>query len=87
MPSDLVRMNIIVNSVQVDALCSVVHRSAVEKEGRDWARRLKEVVPRQQYEVIIQAAVGSNIIARERVAPMRKDVSTLFVFQQSLLRE
>lgn len=64
--SDLVRMNILVNSVKVDALCSVVHRSAVEKEGRDWVKRLKEVVPRQQYEVIIQAAVGNDIIARER---------------------
>jgi translation elongation factor EF-4 len=65
--SDLVRMNILVNSVKVDALCSVVHRSAVDKEGRDWVKRLKEVVPRQQYEVIIQAAVGNNIIARERL--------------------
>lgn len=64
--SDLVRMNILVNGTKVDALCSVVHRSVVEKEGRDWARRLKEVVPRQQYEVIIQAAVGTNIVARER---------------------
>lgn len=49
--SDLVRMNILVNGQKVDALCSVVHRSAMVKEGRDWARRLKEVVPKQQYEV------------------------------------
>lgn len=48
---DLCRMNILVNSVKVDALCSVLHRSAVQKEGRDWAKRLREVVPRQQYEV------------------------------------
>ncbi|ORY73253.1 hypothetical protein BCR35DRAFT_293843 [Leucosporidium creatinivorum] len=72
---DLCRMNILVNSVKVDALCSVLHRSAVQKEGRDWAKRLREVVPRQQYEVVIQAAVGSSIIARERVAPMKKDVT------------
>lgn len=44
-------MNILVNGVKVDALCSVVHRSVVEKEGREWARRLREVVDRQQYEV------------------------------------
>lgn len=82
-------MNILVNSQKVDALSSVVHRSAMEKEGREWARRLKEVVPKQQYEVslsafiryshlrqyllsfdtvqvIIQAAVGTHIISRER---------------------
>ncbi|KAM0746804.1 GTP-binding protein lepa [Meredithblackwellia eburnea MCA 4105] len=73
--SDLVRMNILVNGVKVDALCSVMHRSQVEKEGREWARRLREVVPRQQYEVVIQAAVGSTIVARERVAPVCKDVT------------
>jgi translation elongation factor EF-4 len=69
-------MNILVNGTKVDALCSVVHRSQVEKEGRDWARRLKEVVPRQQFEVIIQAAVGSQIVARERVSPLKKDVTS-----------
>ena len=73
--SDLVRMNILVNSVKVDALSTVVHRSNVEKEGREWAKRLQAVVPRQQFEVVIQAAVGSTIMARERVAPMRKDVT------------
>ncbi|GAA5858517.1 hypothetical protein JCM1840_001239 [Sporobolomyces johnsonii] len=74
-PSDLCRMNILVNGQKVDALCTVVHRSQVEKEGRDWAKRLRDVVPRQQYEVIIQAAVGNNIISRERVMPLRKDVT------------
>lgn len=68
-------MNILVNSIKVDALCTVVHRSNVEREGRDWAKRLQAVVPKQQFEVVIQAAVGSTIIARERVAPMRKDVT------------
>lgn len=68
-------MNILVNGIKVDALCSVVHRSIVEKEGREWAKRLQKVVPRQQFEVVIQAAVGSTIVARERVAPMRKDVT------------
>jgi translation elongation factor EF-4 len=81
--SDLVRMNILVNSVKVDALCSVVHRSAVDKEGRDWVKRLKEVVPRQQYEVIIQAAVGNNIIARERLVRVVFFFSFHFVFCSS----
>ncbi|GAA5978831.1 hypothetical protein JCM5350_004836 [Sporobolomyces pararoseus] len=74
-PSDLCRMNILVNGQKVDALCTVVHRSQVQQEGRDWAKRLRDVIPRQQYEVIIQAAVGSSIICRERVAPFKKDVT------------
>ncbi|GAA5850814.1 hypothetical protein JCM5353_004822 [Sporobolomyces roseus] len=73
--SDLCRMNILVNGQKVDALCTVVHRSQVQQEGRDWAKRLRDVIPRQQYEVIIQAAVGSTIICRERVAPFKKDVT------------
>ncbi|GAA5828334.1 hypothetical protein JCM11251_006202 [Rhodosporidiobolus azoricus] len=73
--SELCRMNILVNGQKVDALCTVVHRSQVEKEGREWARRLREVIPRQQHEVVIQAAVGSTILARERIAPFRKDVT------------
>ncbi|GAA5861347.1 hypothetical protein JCM8547_006100 [Rhodosporidiobolus lusitaniae] len=73
--SDLVRMNILVNGQKIDALCTVVHRSVVQTEGREWARRLREVIPRQQHEVVIQAAVGSTILARERIAPFRKDVT------------
>ncbi|SCV67452.1 BQ2448_5063 [Microbotryum intermedium] len=68
--SQLCRLNILINGTQVDALCSVVHKSLVEKEGREWTKRLKEVVPRQQYEVVIQAAVGNHIIA-----PFKKDVT------------
>ncbi|GAA5910361.1 hypothetical protein JCM8208_006021 [Rhodotorula glutinis] len=73
--SDLCRMNILVNGQKVDALCTVAHRSEVQKEGREWAKRLREVIPRQQHEVVIQAAVGSTILARERIAPFRKDVT------------
>lgn len=72
--SNMVRMNILVNGRPVDALASVLHRSELTREARSWTERLKEVIPRQQYEVIIQAAVGSKIIARERLAPIRKDV-------------
>jgi len=49
--SDLCRMNILVNGQKVDALCTVAHRSEVQKEGREWAKRLREVIPRQQHEV------------------------------------
>lgn len=64
--SDLVKMNVLLNGKGVDALASVVHKSKVEKEARGWVGRLKDVIPRQQFEIIIQAAVGSKIFARER---------------------
>lgn len=73
--SDLVRINMLVNGHRVDALCSVVHRSQMERESREWARRLREAIPRQQYEIVIQAAAGNKIIARERLSPVRKDVT------------
>lgn len=72
--SDMVKMDILINGKPVDALASVLHRSEVDREARLWTARLKEVVPRQQYEVIIQAALGSKVIARERLSPIRKDV-------------
>lgn len=65
-PSDMVRMNILVNGRPVDALTSVLHRSEVEKEARRWTANLKEVIPRQQFEIIIQAVIGSKIISRDR---------------------
>ncbi|BGP06859.1 Translation factor guf1 mitochondrial [Rhodotorula toruloides] len=73
--SDLVRMNLLVNGTKIDALCTVLHRSELEVEARAWVKRLKEAIPRQNYEVIIQAAVGTHIIARERISQMRKDVT------------
>ena len=62
----MVRMNILVNGSNVDALVNVLHRSEVEREAKIWTKRLKDVVPRQQFEIVIQAAVGAKIIARER---------------------
>jgi GTP-binding protein LepA len=50
-PSDLVRMNVLVNGTKIDALCTVLHRSELEKEARAWVKRLKEAIPRQNYEV------------------------------------
>jgi len=72
--SDLVKMDILINKQPVDALSLIVHREKAYYRGRELASKLKEVIPRQLFEVVIQAAIGSKIIARERIAPLRKDV-------------
>ncbi|KAI6363541.1 Translation factor guf1 mitochondrial [Pyricularia grisea] len=73
--SDLVKLNLLVNKVPVDAICRVVHTSQVERLGRKWVTKFKEHVDRQMFEVVIQAAVGKRIIARETIKPFRKDVT------------
>ncbi|EPR43357.1 GTP-binding protein lepA [Desulfovibrio sp. X2] len=73
--SDLVKLDILINGTPVDAMSTIVHRSGAERMGRKLALRLKRTIPRQLFEVIIQAAIGNRIIARERNAPMRKDVT------------
>jgi GTP-binding protein LepA len=73
-PSDLVKLDIMLAGDQVDALSMVVHRDKAYAAGRGMAERLRKQIPRQQFEVAIQAAIGSKIIARESVRPMRKDV-------------
>jgi len=72
---DLVKLDILVNGEPLDALSVIVHRSAAYHQGRALASKLKELVPRQQYEVAIQAALGSKVISRVTVKPMRKDVT------------
>jgi len=72
--SDLVKLDILLNSEPVDALAVIVHREKAYYLGRDVALKLKKVIPRQMFEVVIQAAIGAKVIARERVAPLRKDV-------------
>lgn len=74
-PSKLVKMDILINGKAVDALSVIVHFDKAYHIGRDLAERLKNVIHRQLFEVIIQAAIGSKIIARDRVAPLRKDVT------------
>jgi GTP-binding protein LepA len=73
-PGDLVKMDILINKQPVDALSLIVHKDKAYYRGRELAAKLKEVIPRQLFEVIIQAAIGSKIIARERIPPLRKDV-------------
>jgi GTP-binding protein LepA len=73
-PSDLVKLDILLAGDTVDALSMVVHRDKAYGAGRALTERLQKQIPRQQFEVAIQAAIGSKIIARESVKPMRKDV-------------
>jgi GTP-binding protein LepA len=71
---DVVLLNILVNSEPVDALALIVHRGTAEKRGRALCERLKDLIPRQLFQIAIQAAIGGRIIARETVKAFRKDV-------------
>ena len=72
--SDVVKVDILINSDKVDALSVIVHRSNSQYRGREVAAKMREIIPRQMYDVAIQAAIGSNIIARENVKALRKNV-------------
>jgi GTP-binding protein LepA len=72
--SDVVKVDILINSEKVDALSIIVHRSNSQYRGREVVAKMREIIPRQMFDVAIQAAIGSGIIARENVKALRKNV-------------
>ena len=72
--SDVIKMDVLVNGDKVDALSLIVHRSVSQSRGRELVAKMRELIPRQMYDVAIQAAIGANIIARENVKALRKNV-------------
>jgi GTP-binding protein LepA len=73
--SDLVKVDILLNGERVDALSMLVHRERSVQRARNACERLKEEIPRQMFKIAIQGAIGGNIISRETISPLRKDVT------------
>ena len=73
--ADIVKMDILLNNEKVDALSSLIHRSKTHEFGRRLCEKLKELLPKQQFQIAIQAAVGAKVVARENISALRKDVT------------
>ncbi len=73
--ADLVKVDIMINGDTVDALASIIHRARSQSRGRELAERMKDIIPRQMFEVAVQAAIGSHIIARSTIKALRKNVT------------
>lgn len=73
--SDLIKLDILINGDQVDALSALIHRSHAHEFGKKICEKLKELIPRQQFQIAIQAAIGAKIVARENISALRKDVT------------
>jgi len=74
-PSDMIKLDILVAGEKVDELSTIIHKEKAYQMGREVTQRLRKLIPRQNFEVSIQAAIGKRVVAKERIAPFRKDVT------------
>ncbi|SDX91828.1 translation elongation factor 4 [Nitrosomonas sp. Nm33] len=72
--SDLVKLDILINNEKVDALSLIVHRASSQQRGRELAQKMRELIPRQMFDIAVQAAIGAHVVARENVKALRKNV-------------